>query len=80
MFWFGESELAEIIESFRTRSVNYAFWWYRDVMLQAKERGLLKIIADSEDNPFFCRKFDESIEMSDKLKELIERNKQRDLR
>lgn len=40
--------------------------WYRDVILQAQEKGLLKIIGDSD---FHVRKFSESIEvLSEQLK------------
>jgi len=78
MYWFGESELAETIEKFRAQSSNYSVCWYRDVILQAQDRGYLKVVAHSDDVPFWYRKFDESIEISESLKSIIERNRQRD--
>lgn len=51
------------------------YWWYRDVLRQAEERGLIRIMGHSEQVPFWWRKFDESVEViSEKLKEAIKKD------
>jgi hypothetical protein len=79
MFYFNDTELAEMIDRW-SRDIDVSYWWYRDVILQAQERGLVKVIAHTEDCPFWWRKFADSIELSDKIKELIMKNRQRDIK
>lgn len=72
---FSEGELVgELLELITNRS-NHRYFWYRDVILQAQDRGYLKVIAHSEDKPFWWRTFEESIELSDNMKQLLERAK-----
>ena len=78
MYFFGESELAEVIDRMRQDQSRYLWFWYRDVILQAQDRGFLKVVGHSQDMPFWWRKFEESIELFPKILELIERNRQRD--
>lgn len=48
------------------------WFWYRDVILQAQERGLVKVIGDSPELPFYQRKFSESIQViSDECRKMI---------
>ena len=75
MYWFGEIELVEQILEWQKEGIPYLWFFYRDVMLQAQERGLIKIIVDSEDRPFWWRKFEESIEFTPKTMEIIKRLK-----
>jgi hypothetical protein len=70
MYWYSEGDLIGEIIKFRRYG---ALWfWYRDVLLQAQERGFVKITAHTDDKPFWWRKFGESIEIvNEKLKEKI---------
>jgi len=43
MYWFAEGELASTIADMRQNPHAYRWFWYRDVILQAQERGLLKV-------------------------------------
>ena len=48
------------------------YWYYRNVLIQAQERGLVRITGHSNEIPFWWRKFDESIEiLSEQLKTAI---------
>lgn len=80
--YFNDSELAEMIGNWSNK-IDVSWWWYRDVSSYAQEKGLekglIKVIAHTEDIPFWWRAFAESIELTDKMKELIEKNRQRDL-
>ena len=71
MYTFGEGDL--IGEVIRLRREGQKPWfWYRDVLRQAQERGLLRIAGHTEEMPFWWRKFDESVEVtSEKLREKI---------
>jgi hypothetical protein len=75
MCWFGEVELVEQILELQKEGIPCLWFFYRDVMLQAKERGLVQIIGDSEDHPFWRRTFEESIEFTPKAIEMITRKK-----
>jgi len=73
VIYFSEGELVgELLELMTNRS-NHRYFYYRDVILQAQERGYLKVIAHTEDKPFWWRTFEESIELDEKMKGLIER-------
>jgi hypothetical protein len=77
MYCLGDNDLAELVDE-RSRGVSVvSFWWYRDVILQAQERGLVKVIAHTEEKPFWWRSVEESIELSDKMKDLILKGRQR---
>lgn len=78
MYTFTDTELAEMIDQWSRDRSNILWFWYRDVILQAQERGLIKIIAHTEENPFWWRLFADSIELADRAKEIIARNRQRD--
>lgn len=71
IFYFSEGDLMGEICSLRS-SKSYSCIWYRDVMAQAENRGLIKIVSHTKDMPFWWRKFDESVEIiSEKLKNMI---------
>ena len=78
MYYFRDNEIADMVDEWSRDRSHTLWWWYRDIMLVAQERGLVKVIAHTEDKPFWWRTFAESIELADKIKELIEKNKQRD--
>ena len=70
MYCFGEGELIGVVMACRRGEKPYG--WYRDVLRQAEERGMLKITGHSDETPFWWRKFSDSIELiSEKLKEEI---------
>ena len=49
------------------------YFWYRDVLLQAQDRGLLRITAHEEGNPFWWRRWEDSVEVvSDRLAQALE--------
>jgi len=77
MYWFTESELAQELNRFKNDQEHIPWFWYRDVILHAQERGYAKVTAHTDDKPFWWRKFEDSIELSLKIKEIIERNEQR---
>lgn len=77
MYTFTDTELAEMIDDWSRDYSRVLWFWYRDVILQAQDRGLVKVISHTEDKPFWWRSFGESIELSDRIKEIIERNRQR---
>lgn len=79
MYYFGNTELAEMINEWSKDNSKVMWWWYRDCILQAQERGLVKVITHTDDKPFWCRTFAESIELTDKVKELIEKINQRNV-
>ena len=71
MIYLSEGDLFGEICRLRQEK-NPSWFWYRDIMRQSEERGYLKVIAHTEDKPFWWRKFDESIEVtSEKLKNMI---------
>lgn len=71
MYWFSEGDL--IGEVVRLRCEGQKPWfWYRDVLRQAEQRGFLRIIGHSDELPFWWRRFDDSVEVvSEKLREKI---------
>lgn len=75
MYCFSEGDMVKEIIRFREDKRSAPWFWYRDTLLQAQDRGYLKVIADSDVLPFWWRKFDESIEMTPRLIELIEKAK-----
>jgi len=75
---YGDTELAEMVNEWILDKSHIMYWFYRDTILQAQERGLVKVIAHTEDKPFWWRSFESSIELSDRIKELIEKIKQWD--
>ncbi len=70
MIWFSEGELfSEICRCYRRETT---WFWYRDVLRQAEQRGFLKIVGHSDKNPFWWRTFEDSVEVtSAKLAELM---------
>ncbi len=79
MYYFSNTELAEMISEWSKDTSKVTWWWFRDIILQAQERGLVKVIAHTDDKPFWWRTFAESIELTDKVKELIEKINQRNV-
>jgi hypothetical protein len=75
---YSDTELAEMVNEWSLDKSHIMYWFYRDIILQAEERGLVKVVANTEDKPFWWRSFEESIELSDRIKELIEKIKQWD--
>lgn len=74
MYYFSDTELAQMLNEWRDlNGYTNCWWWYRDCILQAEGRGLVKIIVHTPDNPFWCRKFNESIELTDKIKVLMDK-------
>ena len=79
MYYFSDTELVQMMDEWvKADSYTNHWWWFRDVILQAQEKELIKIIGHTESNPFWWRKFSESIEILDKMKIMIEKNKQRE--
>jgi hypothetical protein len=76
MFYYSDKELSEMVSEW-SKSIDVSYWWYRDVVLQAQERGLVKVIAHTEDKPFWWRSFAESIEILDKAKDIMTKNAHR---
>jgi len=77
VMYFNDTELTEMILGFQ-RDQNHIYWfWYRDILLEAQSRDLVRITAHTEEMPFWWRKFDESIEFTPRMQELVERNRQR---
>ena len=65
-------ELMKEINLYRQGHIPYWFW-YRDVIIQAQLRDLIKIVGHSKEMPFWWRKFGECIEIvSEQLKIAIE--------
>jgi hypothetical protein len=70
MMWFSEGELHG--EVCRCHRGEVPWFWYRNVLLQAQERGAIRISGHSEERPFWWRKFEDSVEVtSDKLAALM---------
>ena len=68
MFWFSDGGLIEAVgECARGRK---PYWWYRDVLLQAQDRRILRIVGHSEERPFWWRPFSEAVQVtSERLEE-----------
>ena len=80
MYWFADGELIGEIVCLR-HDGQKPWFWYRDVLRQAEKRGYLKVTQDSEEKPFWWRRFDESVEvLSDKLREAIVEDEAEQLR
>ena len=70
MIWLGTSDLMKGI--YICSQGEHMYWYYRNVLIQAQERGLVRITGHSNEIPFWWRKFDESIEiLSEQLKTAI---------
>lgn len=70
MIWLGTSDLMK--EIYICSQGEHMYWYYRNVLIQAQERGLVRITGHSNEIPFWWRKFDESIEiLSEQLKTAI---------
>ena len=70
MYWFSEGELiGEVCKCYR---MEVQWFWYRDVLRQAEQRGIIRIVGHDEKTPFWWRRFDQSIEIvSEKLAEVL---------
>jgi hypothetical protein len=70
MTWFSEGELfGEVCRCYR-REVPW--FWYRDVLLQAEQRGVIKLVQERDGKPFWWMGFEESVEIaSDGLKKVL---------
>jgi hypothetical protein len=74
MIWFSDGDLVGEVVRLR-REGQKPYWWYRDVLRQAEQRGFLRVTQDTEEKPFWWRHFDDSVEVvSDKLREAIVRD------
>lgn len=75
MYTFSDGELfKEIYRCYRRES---PWFWYRDVLLQASNRGLVKISGVS--SPFWTQDFSKSVELlSEKLKEFFKEEMTKD--
>lgn len=71
MYWFDEGSLIGEIVGLR-REGQKPWFWYRDVLRQAEQRGFLRVTGHSDEFPFWWRWFDDSVEvLSDRLREKI---------
>ena len=66
MIWFSDGELiGEVCRCYRQE---VPWFWYRDVFLQAEQRGVVRIDQEGGGNPFWWLKFEDAVEvLSDKL-------------
>lgn len=61
-----------INEIVRIRREGASWFWYKDVLLDAEQKGFIKITKNSEEKPFWWNKFDDSVEnLSEQLKQKI---------
>ena len=64
--WFSEGDLCCNIAKCYRREVPW--FWYRNVLAQAEQRGFVRIVGHSEELPLWWRPFDEAVEvLSEKL-------------
>ena len=71
MYWFDEGGLVGEIVWLR-REGQKPYWWYRDVLRQAEQRGFLRVTGHSDELPFWWRWFDDSVDVtSNRLREAI---------
>ncbi len=65
MYTFSDGELiGEVCRCYREE---HPWFWYRDVLLQAEQKGIIRILRN-EVKPFWWMKFEDSIEIvSEKL-------------
>ena len=69
MYWFDEGGLVGEVVRLR-REGQKPWFWYRDVIRQAEQRGYVRVTGHSDELPFWWRKFDDSVEAtSEKLRE-----------
>ena len=69
MIWFPEGELCgEVCKAYRKET----YWfWRRDVLLQAEERGLLRITGDRA-GTFWAGRFEDNVEvLAKRLEDLL---------
>ena len=64
-------EIGRLINRFSQRQGVF-YLWYRDVMIQAHQRGFVRIHGHSEELPFWWRSFADSVEIvSEDLKGIV---------
>ena len=73
MYTFSEGELMGEVVWMRENQDHEWWFWYRNVLLQAQEKRLIRIIPNDSNCPFWWRHFDESIEiLNDRLRTMIQ--------
>ena len=77
--YFNSNELIEMVVEWQANNhKGVMWWWYRDNMLQAQDRGLIKITANTNEMPFWWMNFSDSIEITEAGNAIINRMKQKD--
>ena len=71
MEWLSEGGLfGEVAACYRKE--NATWFWYRDVLLQAEQRGFLRLVHERDGKPFWWLGFEDSVEVaSEKLASLL---------
>ena len=66
MYTYSDGELnGEVCKCYRKE---HPWFWYRDVLLQAEQRGIIRITKEKDGKPFWWMRFEDSVEVvSEKL-------------